>query len=404
MECRVLLCALIALLGTRAAAADSAGPGGPPAFTGPDGTPVKPERVFPDMSTLRDPSPARLAARVARAAQLWASAVISPEANCTIAAAPCEAGALTTFWAAANQQQRSWMMMALAKDAYPRPEHLGASGDGPPPLSFAPPAPAASPSDDHKCRLTAKWRWLGAEQVKIIQTSLTYVVMLKVGSTVHINFRGTWGNEQTLNNVYVWPYTPLPQFAPRARVHPGFTESLDQSWPQIITALSTDFGCGAPACEFVVTGHSRGGGLGALAAARLAADHAALGSVVEFVSYGGVRAGDRTFQDAWNSRFGAVTSNWWNKIDWVPQQPFTYRQSPRLRITEEACPTATTTGACYKVNTINRRGRPVRRNKCSGSFNTTAAAFDHLPLSYMEALRNCTGGALPLSPECADWL
>ena len=41
-------------------------------------------------------------------------------------AAPCSSDVLTTWWEAAQPAQRAYLMMALAKDTYPKSENLGA--------------------------------------------------------------------------------------------------------------------------------------------------------------------------------------------------------------------------------------------------------------------------------------
>ncbi|KAI8468182.1 MAG: Alpha/Beta hydrolase protein [Monoraphidium minutum] len=375
-----LLCWIAALLAVgRPALAESPPP--PPSIYGGS----EPGKYFPDMAALRDPDAARAAARVAKAQSQFGG--IIPGANCTLPDAPCRRDMLTTWWANATHHQRSLLMMSLAQDGYPKPENLGADGDGP----------------DHKCRLEAKWRWLGAEQVVFIDSTLTNIVLLKAGSTVFLNYRGTWTEVHNSDNFKNYALKSFDALGTGARAHGGWRDSQQQSWPQVVSAIKTDFGCGGFACKFVVTGHSRGGGLAALAAAKLAAEQPGLGSVVEVITFGGVRPGNRKFNQEWEKKFGAITTNWWNRLDWVPRQPFINPQTPRLRMTNSSCPTTTTTADCYRSPVVTKNGRTQNRRFCSGRTNTTAAAYDHLEYIYVSAIRNCTAD-LGMETACADWL
>jgi hypothetical protein len=55
------------------------------------------------------------------------------------------------------------------------------------------------------------------------------------------------------------------------QVHRGWLASVKETWADVLTVLSADFGCGvgAAACQVVFTGHSRGGGLATIAAAQV---------------------------------------------------------------------------------------------------------------------------------------
>ncbi|GBF99489.1 hypothetical protein Rsub_12267, partial [Raphidocelis subcapitata] len=153
----------------------------------------------------------------------------------------------------------------------------------------------------------------------------------------------------------------------------------------VLSVLADDFGC-AGSCQFHLSGHSRGGGLASIAAALLPAR---LGEVKSLLTFGGVRPGNQEFQDAFNAKFGAGSLHWWNSVDWVPRQPFINYQPPRLRITEEACPAATTTDPCYSVLTTDRKGRSRTAEQCAKSQPNPAGDLAHKEWSYLKSMLRC---------------
>lgn len=349
----------------------------------------------PSIATLAgDPTPGRQAVVDAFWGPLGLASTASAVVNatppaCALSSAPCGNNVLTTWWAGATTNQKSWLMMSFARDLYPKPENLGASGDG----------------ADHQCRVTAKWKWLGAEQVKIFTSDLSFVVLLKAGQNIFINYRGTWTNAESTNNLFTLPRARFPTLS--GLVHPGWLRSLQQTWSSVVSTISTDFGC-TGSCKFVLVGHSRGGGLSQLAAATLANVTAAGGSygtVSSVFTFGGVRPGDAAFVRAWKKKFESASSFWWNRQDAVPNLPVIfYTQQPRLRITNSTCPTKTSTSSCYRDKFTLSTGRVVNRLYCAGaSADTALAGQQHADYAYQAAIRGCAGG-VNLADACADWI
>lgn len=96
------------------------------------------------------------------------------------------------------------------------------------------------------------------------------------------------------------------------RVHSGFRRALDEVWSEIVPAVTQD------ERGLVVTGHSLGAGLAALAAARLTA----AGRDVDHVyTYGSPRTGLRDFATAYDAVLGTNTYRVINHIDIVTRIP-----------------------------------------------------------------------------------
>lgn len=127
------------------------------------------------------------------------------------------------------------------------------------------------------------------------------------GETVLV-FRGTltegessladWENDL---NAGLVPGADLP-----GRVHAGFLDSLDTLWPAIAAALDGDDS------ELWITGHSKGGALAVLAAARLAGRHPGV------ITFGAPMAGDREFAA---NALSQGLARYENRLDLVPLLP-----------------------------------------------------------------------------------
>jgi len=96
------------------------------------------------------------------------------------------------------------------------------------------------------------------------------------------------------------------------RVHAGFRRALDEVWDDVVPHVT------AEDRALVITGHSLGGGLATLAAARLAADGRDVDSVY---TYGAPRTGLKDFAAAYTARLGSDTYRVINHIDIVTRVP-----------------------------------------------------------------------------------
>jgi len=106
------------------------------------------------------------------------------------------------------------------------------------------------------------------------------------------------------------------QFKPRpaalGRVHSGFDAALDEVWPDVNTMLAGD------SRPLIITGHSLGGGLSIIAAARLVEAAAPPAAVYVF---GCPRTGLGDFRDTYDAALRDVTFRVINHIDLVTRVP-----------------------------------------------------------------------------------
>ncbi len=104
-----------------------------------------------------------------------------------------------------------------------------------------------------------------------------------------------------------------PQYA-AGRVHAGFAQSLDAVWPQLLKFIQAR----NPNKPVWITGHSKGGGLATLAAARLRAKHQIQAHTI--MTYGSPCAGDQIFAAEYNRNF-ARHFRFEHEDDIVPHLP-----------------------------------------------------------------------------------
>ena len=55
-------------------------------------------------------------------------------------------------------------------------------------------------SETYRCRFTAKYKALGADSVRFVNSELTHVALIKAGCNVFMNYRGNWNFAQEDNN------------------------------------------------------------------------------------------------------------------------------------------------------------------------------------------------------------
>jgi len=112
------------------------------------------------------------------------------------------------------------------------------------------------------------------------------------------------------------PIAPPGGFPPRVRVHKGFWKALGSLWQQIVPTLRA-LRAANPQARLYVTGHSKGGALAALAAARLFFQKVASADGVYI--YAPARAGNATFVSTFPPQIPVVRYE--HYLDVVPFLP-----------------------------------------------------------------------------------
>jgi hypothetical protein len=226
-----------------------------------------------------------------------------------IAAAGCPALVDADFgwWTGNGDRRNAFLMATLVRDNYPMKHNLGADGDETP--------------EKHalwQCLLRSKWLALGADRVEFFNTVLNDMVVIKAGSQVFVNFRGTWTRAHRESNME-WRLTPRERiWGANVRYHTGWGKTSEEAYTALKKILA-DFGIPKDECKLWISGHSRGGGVALLTAAFAdGRDKDAAPCKVSGVwTFGSVKPFDPTFTRVYNSKLGAKTWNWWNQIDVV---------------------------------------------------------------------------------------
>ena len=135
------------------------------------------------------------------------------------------------------------------------------------------------------------------------------------GTAVVISFRGTEKFKDWLTNAGIEFHNTS-----NGRTHKGFDKALDSVWSQIIKALEKAHQYGQP---IWITGHSLGGALAVLAAARLALDidQNVYKSINGLYTFGQPRVGDRVFVKALDNEIKPRYFRFVNDNDMVPRVP-----------------------------------------------------------------------------------
>lgn len=89
------------------------------------------------------------------------------------------------------------------------------------------------------------------------------------------------------------------------RVHHGFLGALDSLWAALSVELAKQLAA-SPVKRLLVTGHSKGGAMAHLAAARIALCNIVHGSDITVRSFEGAHPGDAAFADAYQRQVGDV--------------------------------------------------------------------------------------------------
>lgn len=151
---------------------------------------------------------------------------------------------------------------------------------------------------------------MGLTSFRQFSGASTQAFVAQDGERRYLVFRGT----ESTNHI---DWMRDAQFGPVAgvfgtQVHSGFRRSLDEVWDDIVPHVTGDDR------GLVITGHSLGGGLTTLAAARLVADGHNVQSVY---TYGSPRTGLRDFAAAYTAALGPNTYRVINHIDIVTRVP-----------------------------------------------------------------------------------
>jgi len=119
-----------------------------------------------------------------------------------------------------------------------------------------------------------------------------------------------------LQNFEAKPIAPPGGFPPGVMVHEGFWNALDSLWPQIVPALQA-LQAANPQAKLYITGHSKGGALAPLAAARLSFQKATKADAVYI--YAPARAGNSDFVSTFPAQIPVVRYE--HHLDIVPFLP-----------------------------------------------------------------------------------
>ncbi|MBF0284391.1 MAG: lipase family protein [Magnetococcales bacterium] len=134
-------------------------------------------------------------------------------------------------------------------------------------------------------------------------------------SAVVLSFRGTEAKLKDWETDFQAAFVPGPE----GRVHRGFNRALEIVWPQVLNLL-TPLWNQDRARSYWITGHSLGGALATLAAARLRfieGDRPMHG----VYTFGSPRVGDKNFGEAYNRQLMGRTFRFVNNNDIVPRVP-----------------------------------------------------------------------------------
>ncbi len=152
---------------------------------------------------------------------------------------------------------------------------------------------------------TGRWG-LGTERVATHAAGNQFALVLARDDALFVAFRGTDDGEDWLDNVDF-----IPAATPWGRVHQGFLEALDGLWPSLSASIARMRAKNRP---IWLTGHSLGGALAVLAAARLEQQGTPVAGVVTF---GQPPAGYGDFAKTFARRSRAPLVRYVNSVDAV---------------------------------------------------------------------------------------
>lgn len=150
---------------------------------------------------------------------------------------------------------------------------------------------------------------LGLGEFRFFSSPPNEALSVADGGTLYLAFRGT--EKKVIDWVQNARFNPV-RGELGGLVHAGFHSGLDDLWEDLLAVVDA---AGRPV---VTTGHSLGGALATLAAARL---HEGGREVAAVYTYGQPRVGLSDFSGAYRSRLGDVSFRFINHIDLVTRVP-----------------------------------------------------------------------------------
>jgi hypothetical protein len=186
-------------------------------------------------------------------------------------------------------------------------------------------------------------------------------------------FRGSDDLRAWMTNVNI---LPVP-WRGGGRAHAGFAAALDAVRPELEAALAAVSG------HLLVTGHSLGGALAALAAS--------LRPEADLYSYGAPRVGDRDFRAAMERRRGGARRyvNHRDIVCRVPPAPLGYRHVGAPYAIDRAGNVAPGEPEDPGLGDLLSSALPLDRQSLAARFGQTLPRelTDHAPINYVSALR-----------------
>lgn len=150
----------------------------------------------------------------------------------------------------------------------------------------------------------------------------TQALIASDNDKVVIAFRGTEGELQDWTTDAKITKVDWPEFAPKSKVHVGFHKALDSIWEPLMTELQrlSQLSPNAQAPTIWITGHSLGGALATLAAARLHQEQPQL-PLQGVYSFGQPRIANHAFAKRYNDALQNITYRLVNNNDVVTRVP-----------------------------------------------------------------------------------
>jgi hypothetical protein len=166
-----------------------------------------------------------------------------------------------------------------------------------------------------------KWNFKEDEKRRFISNGNTQLFLLQRRGAIIICFRGTkfesyW---DWRTNADVPLVTDKVLGGGYGSVHEGFSKATDDVWDELFTT-TREWMAADVSAKFWITGHSLGGALAELTAARLVEKlgHDSLGGLYTF---GKPNVGDNTYKESFSSRIGNHCFWFVNDQDIVPRVP-----------------------------------------------------------------------------------
>jgi hypothetical protein len=152
-------------------------------------------------------------------------------------------------------------------------------------------------------------------KVRVIQEKNHFGLVVRLPSAVIVAFRGTDDARDWLTNLSLWQSSPWG--AEWGSVHAGFWGAVDALWPQITAALRE---LDADAMPVWFTGHSLGGAMAMLAAARLLNERQQA-EIRAIYTFGQPMVGNREFVARYATCLGPKLGRFVATRDDIPNQP-----------------------------------------------------------------------------------